>query len=790
VEKKNMAIPKQLIDMDFCRVGFKTKKPFENDWVNKPYTYTQISEYFPKENYGVICGEKLRVLDDDTKENILLNMFLEYFGETFRVRNHLYFNFDNKHSEKIIFFNEQGEHLGELQGCGTMVVGAGSTHPSGEIYEQKNDLDIKKIKYEDFIKIFGKYIKKQNQTIENINIKDDILDDDNYNDIKSKWVKGDRQNLALILSGYLRKNKRFGKTKTCSIIENICKECGDTDISERLKAVESTYNKDESEIKGISGLEERGIQTDDLNNFLIFRENKRTGVMEFDKVDIESVAIYIENKFQIRTIFGIIEETIEIYSDGIWTTKGKGIIKAEVERLLSSYSNNHVVNEVLEKVKRRTETSRDETENIPLFKRCLLNGVLDLENVDDIKLIKHSKEFNFRTKFNINYNPNMKCPNCMKFINETFYEEDIEKFQEFIGMLLIRKYIFKKSALFHGPKNTGKTVLLNLLTIFLNGNISGLSMQEIGRAKPFDLLDLKDKDANIFDDMSSTDMSATGGFKMSVGDGFISAEMKFGDRLKFRNTAKQIFACNTIPSPKNDLDDEAHYSRIILFPIENIVPQERQNSKLIEELTTPDELSGLLNWTIIGYKRLIKQNYFTNDKTPEETKFLMIQNGDSLGEFAIQVLENCNSNKVTKDEMYKIYCDWCINHKPKLSPNTKEKIGRNLTKFAPYTQASSNGSERYWLNVKIKDTFISYGKNEENDENTKIYDTYYTFKKNMSDFQNSSYSVLNDKNNTKIDTRIISKSVISVSDKNNDFSLSEEQIKELREDLEDYNEDL
>jgi len=461
--------------------------------------------------------------------------------------------------------------------------------------------------------------------------------------------------------------------------------------------------------------------------FLVINYNKK-GEEKSRKVDIDKVAKFIENKFNIRTIFGIKEETIEVYQKGIWSVKGKGIIKAEIERLLKNYSKNLIVNEILEKIKRRTEVSREDTEIIPEYMRAVENGVLDLEDIENIKLLPHSKEYNFRNKFPVIYDPKAKCPKTIEIVNLAFYEEDRPKVQEWFGFHLPRKYIFKKSGLFHGPKNTTKTVILNLLTFFVGGNVSGLSLQEISRGKPFDLMALKDKDANICDDLSSADMKAVGGFKKAVGDGFVDGEMKFGDKIRFRNTAKDTNACNKIPSPGEDIDDEAYYDRILLFPMDNVIPIEKRDKDLINKLTTPEELSGLLNWAIEGYKRLIKQNGFSNDKTPEETKFLMVKNGISLAEFASDVLIQADGEKINKEDMYKIYCSWCSNHKPKLSPDSKDKIGKNLTRFAPYTQASSNGKERYWLNVKLNDSYYTFPKNmsillesDNNDNNNNIY---------------------------------------------------------------------
>lgn len=736
-----MSIPSQLKNMRFNRVKFKEKRAFETGWQNKSYSYEEIQNYFPKENYGVLCGKELRVLDDDSKDKRLLNLFLKNFGETFRVRDHLYFKFDNDEEKKIIFY-DNGEHLGELQGEGQYVVGGGSTHPSGEIYEVKNDLEIKTISYEKFKEVFGKYLTNQSSN-KTQDIKFNSYDDSFIKSVKEKWTEGNRQDLAMSISGYLRKEKRLGLNSALAIVESICQDCEDNEVNMRLSAVRSTYAKDESEIKGYSGLVEKNVIVEGVNveDFLIITYNKK-GEETSRIVNIDKVAEYIENKFSIRTIFGIREETIEIYDEGVWSVKGRGVIKAEVERLLGVYSKNNVVIEVLEKIKRRTEISREEADIIPDYKRCILNGVLDLEDVNNIKFLPHLKEYNFRNKFPMDYNPNAQCPKTIEFMKQTFYEEDVLKIQEWLGFHLIRRYAFKRAVIIHGAKNTGKSVFLNLLNIFVNHNVSGLSLQEMAKGKPFDLLVLKDRDANIHDDMSSRDMQCVGGFKMAVGDGFISAEQKFGDKIRFRNTAKDTNACNKIPSSSEDVDDEAYYERILLIPADNVIPKELQNKSLIDELTTPEELSGLLNWSLEGYKRLVTQNSFSFEKNPEETKYLMIKNGNSLAEFSAEVLIDSAGDKITKDDLYKIYCDWCLNHKPKLSPDSKDKVGKSLIKFNPFLQSESNGKARYWLNVKITDS-------------------YYTFQKNI---RNIRESIKEHNNASQNNIYVFSKPVIAVSD--------------------------
>lgn len=162
-------IPLQLKDCSFCRILKGTKKPFEKDWTNKKYSYEQISKFFPNENYGVLTGiNGIGVCDDDSKDLKLISLLEKTFGESFRVRKHYYINFLNWSGEKIIFFDNHGEHLGELQGLGQQVVGAGSLHPSGEYYEIIKDVPIITIDFEIFKILMNDFIPKPKEIVERI----------------------------------------------------------------------------------------------------------------------------------------------------------------------------------------------------------------------------------------------------------------------------------------------------------------------------------------------------------------------------------------------------------------------------------------------------------------------------------------------------------------------------------------------------------------------------------------------------------------------------------------------
>ncbi|HUS51664.1 MAG TPA: DUF5906 domain-containing protein, partial [Candidatus Paceibacterota bacterium] len=360
-------------------------------------------------------------------------------------------------------------------------------------------------------------------------------------------------------------NKHFNLIETAALKLKIIKCIEGNDKNESFdkwndkKYIEEIWNAVEEEY-GYKFLIEFKIACGNIDDFLIKTYNKKNELISI-KVDIDKVAKYIIDEYNLKTIYGPREEIIYVYQNGIWIKTGRGLIKNEIEKLLKTFSKNNVVSEILEKIKRKTETTEETFDVVPEFKICLLNCVLDISDIKNIKCLEHSSQYNFKSKFPIEYNDKSDCPKIKKFIEDTFYPTDVSQVQEWFGFHLIKKYLFKKAVIIHGPKNTGKSVFLNLLTTFLGiENVVDLSLQEISWGKGFDLLVLKNKNANIHDDLSSKDLNDGGGFKMAVGDGFISGEEKFGSHHRFRNSAKMTFACNKIP-PVKDIDDDAYYDR-------------------------------------------------------------------------------------------------------------------------------------------------------------------------------------------------------------------------------------
>jgi P4 family phage/plasmid primase-like protien len=354
------------------------------------------------------------------------------------------------------------------------------------------------------------------------------------------------------------------------------------------------------------------------------------------------------------------------------------------------------VNEVFEKVKRLTAISREKFDETPEELLCVKNGIL---NVRTKELLSFSPEYNFKTRMDITYDPAAKCPQIKKFLNETLFPEDIPVIQEWFGFHLYKRYFIKKALIAVGPKDTGKTVFLNLLTKFIGEhNKTGISLHLISKNDKFTLSFLKDKLGNIYDDLSFKDINDAGGFKVACGGGYISAEYKFGDSFEFMNYAKNTFATNKIPVLDTAESDDAYYLRWLPIIFESEVSQDKQDKFLINKITTEKELSGLLNFALIGLEKLLKTGNFSFKKSVNEIKDVMEKNSNHLVSFVKDCLVQVDNEKITAEEMFELYRKYAtINN---LRMHTKTQLGRGLERFCPFI-SSKHEDIRYWLGAGI-----------------------------------------------------------------------------------------
>ena len=190
------------------------------------------------------------------------------------------------------------------------------------------------------------------------------------------------------------------------------------------------------------------------------------------------------------------------------------------------------------------------------------------------------------------------------------------------------------------------------------------------------MADLYGKYANIAADLPDKPLQYTGTFKMLTGGDMLTAEFKFKQGFPFRNYAKLIFSANKLPETNDDTD--AFFRRWLLPVFPNTFSGKKAKSKaaLVAELTTDEELSGLLNKALEGLKRLKETGAFSNAPTVEQLRALYTAKSSPVRAFVNDCLDISPDGFVGKHVLFEKFYEYCrVKNYPVVSEQTfKEKI--------------------------------------------------------------------------------------------------------------------
>lgn len=262
------------------------------------------------------------------------------------------------------------------------------------------------------------------------------------------------------------------------------------------------------------------------------------------------------------------------------------------------------------------------------------------------------------------YSLNALCPTFDAFIYSISGGDQIliELIWEIIGYTLSSDMNAKSFFTFIGPKDTGKSLLINVIQSFFQPDcVSGLGISDFG-AK-FALGELAGKRLNICADLTDEYISprAVGAIKITTGNDLARTERKFKSAKKFYCTSKLIFSANY--SIKLEKPDNAFTERQVSVPFLYQVPKERQDKHLQSKLC--NELSGIAIKAIGAYKRLVANNYVfpevLDGQLPEGVVYdeekIMIDFVESVCDFTDALA------KIFTQDLYDAYQTFCMRQK-------------------------------------------------------------------------------------------------------------------------------
>jgi len=414
-------------------------------------------------------------------------------------------------------------------------------------------------------------------------------------------------------------------------------------------------------------------------------------------------AMRLANEIIKERTFKTMEDTDQIYvydeEDGIYYSNGETVIKKMAQEMIIEELGRNRLKETIMHVKISTYTPREEFNKHPNLIH-LKNGIYD---INANKLQPHTPEIISTSRLPVSYNLKAKCPNFLKFTREVIEREDRLCMQEAFGYCLYRGMPFHKAIMLYGSGSNGKSTMLNVLKELLGTeNLTSIALQDLEGNK-FGTASLYGKLVNIYSDLPDKALQHTGKFKMLTGGDLVQAEQKFKSPFHFVNYAKFFFSANKLPDTYDDSD--AFFRRWLIIIFRQIFEEGIADHELLTKLTTDEELSGILNWSVEGLKRLMRQKRFTSSKSVADLRDDYNKKANPLKAFIKDsIIEDSSvDGYISKEEFYAKFSQYCKD--VKLPVKSKDHIGKNIQKVIPNVttgQKTINNKKGVWCWFGIK----------------------------------------------------------------------------------------
>ncbi len=396
---------------------------------------------------------------------------------------------------------------------------------------------------------------------------------------------------------------------------------------------------------------------------------------------------------------------------GLYNNYGEKILRTIIKSVLGNGYSEHNAKATINDIKACGYTNRKNFV-VPVQFLPVKNGVLDISK-NSVELIHYSDEFYFTKKLPMIYNPKAKCPKFLKFLSEILPEEKFRiQIQEMFGWCLKRNYNHQYVFLLIGDGSNGKSKLLGALCALLgNQNVTSISLQRLCENR-FMTSHLYGKNANILSDMPSKKITDSSIFKQLTGEDVVTAEKKHGAIFEFDNYAKLIFSTNKVPYSSDK--SFAFYRRwvLVFFNVRFGDGGLPKDPKILKKITTPEEMSGILNWSLEGLFRLDKNDDFTErmstSKTRDYYEKLVSPISSFLEENIIESDEDDKVNFITKDYLLDEIKKYCEKKQLLTRDVTKTKIAYIIRRNFMYIKSGQRTvgdipRVRVWLNCKFKE---------------------------------------------------------------------------------------
>lgn len=328
------------------------------------------------------------------------------------------------------------------------------------------------------------------------------------------------------------------------------------------------------------------------------------------------------------------------------------------------------------------------------------NGIL---NLTTLKMEDHSPQKFHTNIIGSDFTPveandvNDQIPMFLDFLNVTFQkdQEIINLIQEIMGYILYPDCSQEKAFVFFGEGHNGKTVLGNIICdIVGDQNISVLSYEEL--KSRFRLIQVENKLLNFSDELETKDRVETDAFKKIVSGQRLTVEQKNQPAYQIKPYVKLLYNANQLPITSDK--SFGFFRRFIIIPFTHEV-EKKDRVFFLDKKILKKEKNGIINWALLGLKRLRQNQKFTHSEKCENALERYKDESNSVRLFVKEFVTFDQNEKVSCKDFMRFYIEWC--NENKYNAFSKHKVSKVLA--TDFNISAKNGHRtRFYVGLKIE----------------------------------------------------------------------------------------
>lgn len=365
------------------------------------------------------------------------------------------------------------------------------------------------------------------------------------------------------------------------------------------------------------------------------------------------------------------------YDGGVYRWSLPDAIKKRVEEILEAQGHKlreSVLNDVIAKISRSKDVFVEKGPGTPPLLN-LKNGLLD---ADTRELRPHTPEVLTMAQADATFDLDAACPNFAGFITRVCPNpENRATLQEFAGYVLSSGKDLQKVLYLKGGGGTGKGTFVSILRALLKGEDTH------GLATTMGLLQIEDNNHSLISAVNKkliyvsevpAKASLEGVKKISGGDPMM-INPKNKSAYNVRLEAKIIITANTNIFVGEDNSNNSIDRRFIILPFDVQQRPEDRDPEILDRLTTPEELSGVLLWCLVGWERLRENRYkFTNDGDAAQ-RLEFLENSNPVITFLRDVAKPDHELKTQSSVLFETWKEWCLGKDVNIGAGTLNNYG-------------------------------------------------------------------------------------------------------------------